>query len=91
MSPVDSGALDTVVTLDVPDGTSGSYTPLDPPAGHYAIVSEGAGVVLLRGRYHAGVTTATRLHWDGRTFHVDLVVNKKREDEALLTCREVFE
>ena len=88
---IDSGRLDQRVTLDVPDGASGGYLPLTPATWHCEVVSEAIEVLILRGRYHVGITTATRVHRDGRTFHVDAVVHRRRDDESLLTCREVFD
>jgi hypothetical protein len=88
---MNSGALRHLVTLDVPNGSAG-YLPLDPPTWYCAIRTEGADLATLAGRYHPGITTATRVHVKGRTFHVDEIINREERDvELLLLCREVFE
>lgn len=80
-----------VVTLDVPNGNAG-YLPLDPATWYCAALSEGSGLMSFIGRYHAGITTATRVHFKGRVFHVDSIVNREERDvEVILSCREVFD
>jgi Phage head-tail joining protein len=80
-----------LVTLDVPNGSNG-FVPLTPPDWWCASVGEGSGNATLIGRYHPGITTATRVHFKGRTFHVDAIVNREdRDRELVLSCREVFD
>ena len=80
-----------LVTLDVPNGNDG-YLPLDPATWYCASISEGSGQATLVGRYHPGITTATRVHFKGRVFHVASIVNREERDiELVLTCREVFD
>lgn len=81
-----------LVTLDTPNGSSG-YVPLDPDSWWCASSSQGSDqAMLLTGRYHPGINTATRVHFpNGRIFHVDSVINRdERDTELVLTCREVF-
>lgn len=79
-----------IVTLDVPNGSSG-YLPLDPAEWRCASIGEQSGLATLIGRYHPGITTATRVHFQGRTFHVDTLINRgDRNIELVLTCHEVF-
>lgn len=59
------GDYDLAVTLDRPDGLTGSYTPLDPAVWYCAFRSEGAGLATLAGHFHAGIDTATRVHLNG--------------------------
>ena len=89
---MNTGALRHLVTLDVPNGSAG-YLPLNPATWACAVVADaGAGAVLLVGRYHPGITTATRVHLKGRRFHVDEVRNREeRNVELALTCHEVFD
>jgi hypothetical protein len=88
---MNSGALRHVVTLDVPNGTNG-YLPLNPASWYCAALSEGSGQATLIGRFHPGITTATRVHFKGRVYHVDSIVNREERDvELVLTCHEVFE
>jgi hypothetical protein len=80
-----------LVSLDVPNGSSGVLL-LTPATWYCAVVSEGAGQASLIGRFHPGITTATRVHFKNRIFHVDAIVNREERDvERVLTCREVFE
>jgi metal-dependent hydrolase (beta-lactamase superfamily II) len=75
------------VTLFGPDAD----TPLDPPDWDCA-VNESTGQTLITGRYHPGITTATRLHHKGRIYQVDTIANRDDRDvELVLTCREVFD
>jgi hypothetical protein len=88
---MNTGALRQVVTLDVPNGING-YLPLNPPDWACAIVSQGTGLAtLMTGRYHPGINTATRVHFNGRLFHVDSLINRdERNLELVLSCTEVF-
>jgi Phage head-tail joining protein len=80
-----------LVTLDVPNGTSG-YLPLNPATWYCAVLSEGSGLASFIGRYHPGITTATRVHFKGRVYHVDSIVNREEKDlELVLSGREVFD
>jgi head-tail adaptor len=81
------GALRHLVTL-VHEATN---APLDPPT-WYCAVQELTGQTTMTGRYHPGITTATRVHHKGRIFHVDTIANRDDRDlELTLTCREVFD
>ena len=85
------GHREHLVTLDVPNGSEG-YLPLNPSTWYCAIRTEGAGLVSLAGEYHPGITTATRVHFKGRTFHVDTLENRDERDvELVLRCQEVFD
>jgi len=89
---MNSGALRHLVTLDTPNGPNG-YTPLNPAIWACAQTSQGADQgMLLTGRYHPGINTATRVTFDdGRIFHVDSVINRDERDvELAVVCREVF-
>jgi len=89
---MNTGALRHLVTLDVPDGATGTYTPLDPADWYCAFLSETAGQATLLGRYHPGITTATRVHFKARTYHVVSIVNREERDaELVLACSEVFD
>jgi Phage head-tail joining protein len=86
-----TGTLRHLVTLDVPNGNN-SYLPLDPATWYCATLSEGSGQATLIGRFHPGITTATRVHFKGRVYHVDSIVNREERDvELVLSCREVFD
>ena len=88
---MNTGALRLLVTLDTPNGSEG-YLPLDPPTWWCAAVPQGLDqAVLLMGRFHPGINTATRVTYpNGRVFHVDSVVNRDERDvELLVSCREV--
>ena len=88
---MNAGALRHLVTLDVPNGSNG-YLPLNPASWWCASIGEASGTATFVGRYHPGITTATRVHFQGRTFHVDTVLNRQdRNAELVLSCREVFE
>jgi hypothetical protein len=88
---MNTGALRQLVTLDVPNGSSG-YLPLDPPTWYCAHHGEAAGVATLVGRYHPGITTTTRVHFKTRTYHVVSIVNREERDaELVLSCTEVFD
>jgi head-tail adaptor len=86
-------------------GYTENWTPLDPPDWYCAIEPAsarsledlGAGTVLsqashiVKGRYHAGITTATRIHHDGRILNVVYVTNRdERRIESDLVCAEVL-
>jgi hypothetical protein len=79
-----------LVTLDETDG-AGGVRPLDPPTWYGAPLAEGGGLLTLVGHYHAGITIKTRVQFHGRTFHVDNVLNRRREYQTQITCKEVFE
>lgn len=88
---MNTGALRHLVTLDVPNGSNG-YLPLDPADWRCASLGEPSGTATFVGRFHPGITTATRIHFKGRTFHVDTItVREDRDRELILNCREVFE
>jgi len=89
---MNTGSLRHLVTLDVPNGSSG-YLPLDPATWYCSVLSEGTGTVTLVGRFHPGLTTPNaRVHFKGRIFHIDGAVNHDERDvELTLTCREVFD
>ena len=88
---MNTGALRHRVTLDTPAGAAG-YTPLVPPDWDCAVLNIGSGTDSFIGRYHAGITTATRLHFKGRIYHVIAIANRGERDlELELTCREVFD
>jgi hypothetical protein len=85
------GQREHVVTLDVPNGNSG-YLPLDPATWYCAVRNEGSGLAVLTGEYHPGITTATRVHFKGRVYHVRSIVNRDERDAELeLSCDEVFD
>ena len=85
------GQYEHRVILDVPNGPNG-FLPLDPPDWYCASLSEGSGQTTLIGHYHPGITTATRVHFKGRVYHVVSIVNREERDvELVLTCTEVFE
>jgi len=85
------GTYQQIVTLDETDG-AGGVRPLDPPTWYGAPIAEGGGLVTLVGHYHAGITTATRVHFKGRTFHVDGVLDRGgRGFQTQITCQEVFD
>jgi len=88
---MNTGALRHHVTLDIPNGETGSFTPLNPPDWWCAYLSETAGMATLVGRYHPGITTATRVHFKDRVYHVTAIVNREeRNAEFVLSCSEVF-
>lgn len=85
-------------------GYTEGWSPLDPPVWDCAITAAtardletlGAGTVLaqashvVRGRYHGGITTETRLTFEGRTLNVIYVANRdERSIETHLICAEV--
>lgn len=79
-----------VVTLLGPAGAP----PMDPATWDCAIDSSGGsgGAILFIGRFHPGISTHTRLDFNGRVFHVDSVVNREERDiELVLSGTEVFE
>jgi hypothetical protein len=89
---MNTGALRHTVTLELPNGETGTYTPLDPADWRCAIVNDAAGQTILIGRYHPGITTATRVHFGAQTFHVVHLNNRDaRNAELVLTCEEVFD
>jgi hypothetical protein len=89
---MNTGSLRHLVTLDVPNGSSG-YLPLDPATWYCAVLNEGIGTVTFRGRFHPGLTTPNaRVHFEGRLFHIDTVINREERDVELdVVCREVFD
>lgn len=90
---MNSGSLRHLATLDQP-AEDHTFTPLDPPTWwcDAAGDSGGYGLMTLIGRYHPGITTATRVHLKGRIYHIDAVVSREERDvELVLTCREVFD
>ncbi len=81
-----------------------TWAPLDPPTWHCSITqpaartleSLGAGSVestathLLSGRYHKGITTQTRVMFEGRTLNVIYVANRDERDITTdAVCAEV--
>ena len=81
-----------------------TYTPLTPPTWHCSIEqaaartleSIGAGSLVaqathvVRGRYHAGITTHTRVTFKGRILNVLYVANVDERDlDTALVCAEV--
>jgi hypothetical protein len=89
---MNSGMLRHLVTLDVPNGETGGYTPLSPPTWWCAYLSENAGQATLVGRFHPGITTSTRVHFKGRVFHVDAIINRdERNAELVVSVGEVFD
>jgi len=89
---MNTGALRQLVTLDVPDGATGGFLPLDPPEWYCAAIdASGAGGTVLVGHYHPGISTSTRVHLKGRVFHVDEVRSRDERDiELIVTCHEVY-
>ena len=89
---MNTGSLRHLVTLDVPNGSSG-YLPLDPATWYCAVLDEGAGTTRFIGHFHPGLTTPNaRIHFEGRIFHVDTARDlDARHVELELTCREVFD
>jgi len=74
------GSYSVAVTLDETDG-----------AGGVAPLAEGGGLLTLVGHDHAGITTATRVHYQGRVYHVDSVLHRNaRAFQTQITCKEVF-
>ena len=86
------GTYRHLVTLDVPNGSSG-YLPLNPATWYCAVLNEGTGTTTFRGRFHPGLTTPNaRVHFEGRIFHIDAVVNREERDVELdVIGREVFD
>lgn len=89
---------------DPDGGYMESYAPLDPPdwdcsiqmAASRNLEAIGAGSViaqathLIIGRYHPGITTKTRLTFEGRSFSVIFVADRdERHIETDLVCAEV--
>lgn len=89
---------------DPDGGWIASWAPLDPPdwdcsiqpATVRALESITAGTVLaqathiIRGRHHPGITTETRVTFEGRTLNVVYVTNRDERDlETDLVCAEV--
>ena len=89
---MNTGALRHRATLDVPAGAAG-FLPLDPPDWWCGLVgTAGEGTLVLVGRYHPGITVATRVHFKGHLYHVDAILNREERDvELQLTCHEVFD
>jgi len=85
------GTYTQIVSLDETDG-AGGVKPLDPPTWYCAPIAEGGGLLTLVGHYHAGLTTAARVHFHGRTFHVDGVLHRNAKAfQTQITCKEVFD
>lgn len=85
------GERQHLVSLDIPNGNNG-YLPLDPATWYCQVRDDGAGQATLAGEYHPGITTATRVHFKGRVYHVASIVNREERDvELVLTCHEVFD
>jgi len=81
------GALRHHVTLY----TDATNTPLVPPD-WWCAVQELTGQTTMNGRFHPGITTATRIHHKGRIFHVESIANRDDADvEITLICTEVFD
>jgi head-tail adaptor len=79
------------VTLDTTDG-AGGVMPLDPATWYCAARSEGGTEVAFTGEYHQGISTVTRVHFKGRTYHVTTIENRdERDRELLLHCTEVLD
>jgi head-tail adaptor len=87
-------------------GYTEGWAPLDPatwdcsiaPATARDLETIGGGTVLaqathtVRGRFHPGITTETRLTFDGRTLNVVALANRdERRIELDLICAEVIE
>jgi head-tail adaptor len=85
-------------------GYTEGYTPLVPATWYCAsqaatardLERQIAGTVqatathLVRGAYHPGITTETRLQFEGRTFEVQSVQNvDERDVESVLVCAEI--
>lgn len=85
-------------------GYTQGWAPLDPPTWDCSIVpatareleTVAAGTVIaqashvIRGRFHPGITTESRLTFEGRVFNVVSVVNRDERDiETDLVCIEV--
>ena len=84
---MNSGDLRHLVTLDDPAGG-----PLDPPTWWCGALEDTSGTTTLLGRYHPGISTATRLTFKGRVYHVEAIRNREGRDVTLeLICREVFD
>jgi hypothetical protein len=85
------GMLRHLVQLDGPPASGTTYTPLNPPT-WWCAVQESTGQTTIVGRYHPGITTGTRVHHKGRTYHVETIANRDDRDlELVLRCREVFD
>lgn len=86
------GTYRHLVVLDVPNG-SGGYLPLNPNTWWCGVLREEIGTITFIGPFHSGLTTPNaRVHFKGRIFHVDAVVNREQRDvEIEVTCREVFD
>jgi head-tail adaptor len=84
-------------------GFTESYAPLDPPTWYCTIepataaglerMTAGAVISLathaISGRYHPGITTETRLTFEGRVFEVKQVINRQeRNMRTVLVCVE---
>jgi hypothetical protein len=84
---MNTGALRHRVTLTTGDDA----VPLSPPDWWCASLSEGTGETTLIGRFHPGITTATRVHFKDRVYHVESIINREdRDAELVLSCTEVF-
>jgi hypothetical protein len=84
---MNTGALRHRVTLTTGDDA----VPLSPPDWWCAHLGEGTGETTLIGRYHPEITTATRVHFKDRVYHVVSIINREeRNAELVLSCTEVF-
>jgi len=84
---MNTGARRHRVTLTTGDDA----VPLSPPDWWCAYLSETAGMATLIGPYHAGISTATRVHFKDRVFHVVSLINREERDrELVVNCSEVF-
>jgi hypothetical protein len=85
---MNTGARRHRVTLTTGDDA----VPLSPPDWWGAFLTEATpGQATLIGPYHPGITTATRVHFKGRVFHVDAISNREERDaELVLSLSEVF-
>ena len=89
----DGGFTEVMLPLDPPD-----WDCSIAPASARTLESFGAGSViaqathLLRGRYHAGITTEAVVGFEGRTLNVLFVANRdERSIETVLVCAEVVQ
>jgi head-tail adaptor len=86
-------------------GFTEAWTPLDPPTWYAAITAATARDLerlaagstlqttelhLVRGDFHPGVTTETRLSFEGRAFEVQSVQDpEQRHVDLILLCTEI--
>jgi hypothetical protein len=86
-------------------GFNRSWTPLVPPTWYVAIRPATAGDIeralagtllthrsyLIHGRYHPGVTFATRMVFDGDVYQVTSVVNVDERDREMILIADLQE